>query len=371
MGKYEELMISQINDLQASCVGGRRSSVIVKKSRSSFLKKKTQSCENNIFEIIIEIAGLEQTWEIIFDPQQPASIPDVIFGQSGDSFVPDIQLNASVNNWNISTPKCLFTFIQDLFTSYLQHQRERLNDYHQIKDEFRSFVQNLPQLAESTEVHVKKNGPGTYNDTITILVPIDIDISNLPPLLVNEAMDDCCYLLLTFEPPNLTSVKTSLHFSKGVLSCLGGCDNFRIPVYGATTMCEYIQLIQQLVKNTIQAVSEGFEERRLVIFSLICEFGRSSIVEVDTKMFLDASFLLNDDGFQFLLFVSFPDDYNEGKPKVMIQSIYKICNSEQQQQILLDKIKYPKSMDPDKIVQGIKTNTKSAIANLKKILMSA
>ena len=63
-----------------------------------------------------------------------------------------------MSNWDIKKDTKLQEFIVELTRSYLQYQKEKLQSYDQIKEEFQTFFEEHPELANECEIQITKGG---------------------------------------------------------------------------------------------------------------------------------------------------------------------------------------------------------------------
>jgi len=186
----------------------------------------------------------------------------------------------------------------------------------------------VTQYGSKCEVDILKKGPGTYNDTIKLVIPINVDYGNLPPYITNKKNPgkNGCRLCISFEPPNLSKVTPTLELSPGVQNAFAKVGNLRIPSYGKSTLPMYVQRIHQLVENTVNEISDGYRRRESFTLALISELN-GAVLEYDAITFYEMTFLLEINGFYFILFVILNAKFPLERPSLFLQSIYSIDSS--------------------------------------------
>eukprot|EP00111_Clytia_hemisphaerica_P017111 TCONS_00050673-protein len=317
----------QIKKLREFSLGLKGVQVLIEKTKSRFNPWQSDSEQiKNIFDVQIEVADSPCIWE--FNLEHADHFPDVIFAEEDEEFNPDITSYTSLSDWDIKKDTKLQEFVLELSRSYVQYQKEKLQCYDQIKEEFQIFFKDHSELANECELQIAKGGQKahTYSDIITFLVPIKCDCSDVPPTFKKKnSGKDVSYLHIKYESPNQTSVSSKLILNNSLISVLGGSSNLRIPSYGSLSLSKYVEKVTKLVQNTVEMVSQGYQMRRHFISLLIKELGSSAIVEYDTKLFLEACFMVErEDGFACLLLVSLTRLYSEKSPKMVLQSIYNV-----------------------------------------------
>ncbi|XP_057316330.1 BRISC and BRCA1-A complex member 2-like [Hydractinia symbiolongicarpus] len=316
---FQRLLVTLTTKLKNHSLGLRGDVVIVKDVKHS----KLSACSNHIFDVSFLVAGMPQNWQLIFNPEHPLLAPDVIFDNK--SFFPDIQLIEGFTAWNTRSDECLVALITDLFEAYLKHQRSAILEYPQVKNSFEEFMKTT-KFGSRCEIDILKNGPGTFNDVIKLMISLDVNFSKLPPYLQPKNVgDNCCCLSFVFEPPNLSTIKPVLELSPAVEIALGGISNLRIPPYGTSTLVSYTKKISDLLENTVSDVIERYERRKSLIILLLSELN-GSVIEYDTETFCEASFLLEVEGFHFILIVMLSEQFPHEEPSIALQPIYQMSN---------------------------------------------
>lgn len=319
----------KLDKLEDLSIGARNQPVTISSKRSSRLPStKTQEVAD-IFDITLNIGDALKTWHIIFDTDNPSFCPDFIFNDKNEdteNFFPDISSLESFQNWNITSENALVDVITDLYNAYCNHQRSRLSDYPQLNKQMKQVVSST-QYGSLCEVDIKKNGPGTYNDTIKIIIPIKVDYSNLPPYMkMKNPGEHGCRLSILYESPNLSKITPTLELSPGIQNAFSHVANLRIPAIGKSSLSVYIDRVHDLVENTVKEICEAYRRREAFMFLLISEL-EQSILEYDAMNFHDASFLLEINGFYFIFYIILSSKFPSERPTLFLHAVYSMVHS--------------------------------------------
>ena len=316
----------QLERLKALSLGARDIPVTVSNFKSSRLPDADGAAIADIFDVTINISSGSKTWQILFDFDNPSFCPDIILNEDEDNFLPDIASLKSFADWDCSSANALAELVTDLYTAYSSHQRSRLLKYPQLCEQMEQLL-STTQYGSICEVDIQKKGPGTFNDTIKLLIPINVDYSNLPPYVeMKSPGKNGCRLCISYEPPNLTKVTPTLELSLGVQNAFSKVTNLRIPSFSKSPLSVYVNRIHALVENTVNEISESYKRRESFVFSLLSEFN-DSILEYDGVTFYESTFLLEIDGFYFILFVILNAKFPTERPTLYLQSIYSMDSS--------------------------------------------
>jgi len=318
MVKFSEQLSRQISNLKSLSLGARNVPVDIGNFRHASLSDVKST---SIFDVTVNICGGLKTFQILFDLDHPTYCPDVILESDEDDFLPDIALLKSFSEWDITSETALRNVVSDIYASYLSHQRTATLNYPQLREQMKDLMSD-PINGSMCEVSIVKNGPGTYNDTLKVLVPINIDYTSLPPYVkAKNPGKDGCRLCISFETPNLTKITPSLEISAGVQNALSKVTNLRIPSYGKSTILDYVNKVNKLLNNSIEEISSAFRRRESFIFHILSDIGEC-VIEFDNVTFYEASFLLEIGGFYFILFVILGPKFPTECPSLFLQSIY-------------------------------------------------
>merc|ERR1711962_29590 len=318
MVKFSDQLATQISRLKSLSLGARNVPVDVGNlKQASLCDVKTTS----IFDVTVNICGGLKTFQILFDLEHPTYCPDVVLESDEEDFLPDIASLKSFSEWDITSETALRNVVLDLYTSYLSHQRTVTLNYPQLRDQMKELMSD-PVNGSMCEINIVKNGPGTFNDTVKVLVPINVDYTSLPPYVkAKNPGKDGCRLCISFETPNLTKITPSLEISASVQNALSKVTNLRIPSYGKSTILGYVNKVNKLLNNSIEEISSAFRRRQSFIFHILSDIGEC-VIEFDNVTFYEATFLLEIDGFYFILFVILVPKFPTECPSLFLQSIY-------------------------------------------------
>ena len=322
MTKFKDLLTKQINNLKLLSLGCRNIPVDIANI------KQTSICgdakEASALDVTVNICDRHVTLQIFFDLNHPSCCPDVIVDCS-EGFLPDIAAMESFRDWDVRSETALSDMVGEMYTAYLTYQRENVTEYVQLGDQVKELLNDTHICkGANCEVDIIKNGPGTFNDTVKIIVPLDVDYTKLPPYVKSKSPGaQSCRLCISYESPNLTKVTPTLELSANIQNALSKprCTNLRIPAYGKSSLLEYATQVHQLVDRTIVEVGAAFERRKSLIFHLLSHIGEC-VLEYDAVTFYEATFLLEVDGFHFILFVILGPKFPVEAPSLFLQSIY-------------------------------------------------
>ena len=361
MVKFSDHLTKQIANLKTLSLGARNVPVAISNIGQTSLPSDTS---NSIFDVTLNICGGLKTFQILFDLEHPTFCPDVIV-DSDEDFSPDISSLKGFLEWKITSETALRNLVTDLHTSYLSHQRSVILKYPQFRDQMKELVSDHVNGA-MCEVDISKRGPGTYNDTVKILVPMNVDYTLLPPYVkAKKPGKDGCRLCISFETPNLTKITPTLELSAGVQSALSKMANLRIPPYGKSTIIEYVNGVHKLLTNTISEIGTAFKRRESFIYHLLSDIGES-IIELDNVAFYEATFLLEIDGFYFILFVILGPKFPTECPSLFLQSIYSMDASADIFRVSLQGFPYHPQWSDELMFANIKKVIHGNIQEFKK-----
>jgi len=326
MGKFASDLNKQIEHLKVLSLGARNIPVSVSNYKYTRSANTDNVSVTNAFDVTVNICSGLKTFQILFDLDNPLFCPDVILDADDDNFLPDIASLKSFSHWNISSSNALRELVTDIYASFSSHQRSVVLNYPQLRDQMKELLAD-PQYGSVCEVDILKNGPGTYNDTVKMLLPINIDYSNLPPYVkMKSPGKDGCRLCISYEAPNLSKVTPTLELSPGVQNAFSRVINLRIPSYGKSSLLEYVKKIHNLIENTVNEISKAYKRRESFIFHLLSDIS-DCVLEYDAVTFYEATFLLEINGFYFILFVILSPKFPAERPSLFLQSIYSMDSS--------------------------------------------
>lgn len=274
------------------------------------------------FKVALPYGGCSVTWEVLFDCNHPEEPPDFIFDADQKGFAPELESIQSLINWDHRKPSALLLVLQELLEKYRRYQQQLVETNYRLKFEYESLLEQTDIKPEEVEMHVSKmenNGIGPVH----FLIKMSVDFSRIPSCLTkDDPGEDSAVLLVMFPYPGASTANPQLYLSPRVENALGGSANLRIPPFpNGGVLIDYVPKVNQLLKNKVEQVVQGYEKRKEYIAAFLSHFARS-LLEYDAEGFSRISFLFEWNDFFFIFQAELSLYFPREQPVLTFQSIY-------------------------------------------------
>uniref|UniRef100_A0A803N7Z9 BRISC and BRCA1-A complex member 2 n=1 Tax=Chenopodium quinoa TaxID=63459 RepID=A0A803N7Z9_CHEQI len=247
---------------------------------------------NDRFTLLIPFCLDFIKWDIIYNVESPLAPPDVIFGAEDDKFLPFVLSSDpskspmhNLSNWNSKDPSRLLSLILQLRELYSAYQWKRVGG---VDDDRVKFEISTMLSREGIEMSLSSG-------VEKVIYPIGRKYQSAP------------------SAPRLKLISTL------ELKSLFSVEDIKLPTWlNGMCMAEYLPALEETLQMQILEAVSLIGVRRHFIETLSTFFGRP--LEADPIFCREATFLVANGVFTFLVHIFLPIHFPKQKPTLILQS---------------------------------------------------
>ncbi|XP_021769168.1 BRISC and BRCA1-A complex member 2-like isoform X2 [Chenopodium quinoa] len=280
---------------------------------------------NDRFTLLIPFCLDFIKWDIIYNVESPLAPPDVIFGAEDDKFLPFVLSSDpskspmhNLSNWNSKDPSRLLSLILQLRELYSAYQWKRVGG---VDDDRVKFEISTMLSREGIEMSLSSGVEKP--EEVKFAVPLlDTSINNMVPACPWRQQQKI-YLQVIYpigrkyqSAPSAPRLKL---ISTLELKSLFSVEDIKLPTWlNGMCMAEYLPALEETLQMQILEAVSLIGVRRHFIETLSTFFGRP--LEADPIFCREATFLVANGVFTFLVHIFLPIHFPKQKPTLILQS---------------------------------------------------
>jgi len=304
---------------------------------------------DDIFTLLLCIAGETIKWQILFDSSNPENAPDVLI-LSENGFDPDYEQISSLKDWKSNDSGGLLNVIKELVREYKFHQIRRCS---QVNSDLSHQIKEVAKNYEKVEVSLSSNEKA--GKVISVMIEMNLNIEkteetssenawvlNQPALVVKYEHDQHQKNPLIYLPPFVERM-------------IGGRTTLNPPAFNDSdkTLLEYVDMVRdQLISYTTLLV-ESQAQRKLLIQAILKAL-TGNVIEYDAKDFLKISLLFRSSDFSFIVHVMMSRTFPRDQPVLTFESGHHLTRRNQLFQMTCDNYPYNTKWSADELTEQIR-----------------
>jgi len=305
----------------------------------------------DIFNLMICIAGETMKWQIIFDIFNTDIPPDILI-INDDEFDPEYDKILSLMRWNKENPLSLLEVVRELVDAYKSYERMKCL---KIDADICRQIDVLCQSYEKVELGVFNNdGSGRV---ISVMIEIKLDLEEYEDVVADNGNDwtlDQPVLLVKFNVDR--NKRTTVVYLPSVVEKIMGIRQSLNPADFTPDLqlLTYVDHVKDQMINYIDLLVQSRLERKEFIESFLKRLP-GNLLEYDGRNFVKISLLFSRDDFFYIVHISLARTFPREQPILTFESAYHLNRRNQPFQMACHNYTYSPRWSINDIVDRIKS----------------